>query len=522
MEQSRTTKSARNAIYGMTGLLINIVISFVAKSIFITCLGNEYNGLNGLFSNILSVLNLAELGFAGSIAFTLYKPLQNGNEREIAAIMNYYAKVYRTIALVVLVVGAAVIPFLQYLINEDISELSFNINELRIFYSLYLLNTVCSYLLSYKRTIIRADQNAYIISLVDNVGNILLNIVQIVLLILTKNYYAFLVVMVAKTLLNNIIIHIIASKKYKYLGKYKKEKITKEEKSYILKNVRAMMLHNIGGVAIGGTTSLVISAFVSVVEAGMYGNYLMIVNNVAAFINIIFTSMTASIGNLCVEKDEEEQYKVFRRINYLACMCGVFVFSCMIALFQPFITVWIGEDNLLPVSTVIVISFSAMVGNLRNAVLDFRTAKGLFVADRYKPLIEAALGVGLSIGLSYVLGITGVVLGYTMATFLFAFPVENYVLFKKGFHKSMPKQMLHVLATVLFAFLVAFVNYFIVGMVGIAGWGGFVLKLIISVAVSITMIVAFTMNTPEFKYFWGVFLGIGKAIGRKIKKILQK
>ena len=161
---SRTKKSLRNTIFGMVGLLCYLVVSFATKSVFVRLLGAEYNGVNGLFTNILQVLNLAELGFTTSIAYALYKPLKEKDERTTAALMSYFAKVYRIIALVVAIMGCCCIPILQYFIAEDISELSFSLNELRGYFAMYLTSTVCSFLLAYKRTIITADQNNYLVS----------------------------------------------------------------------------------------------------------------------------------------------------------------------------------------------------------------------------------------------------------------------------------------------------------------------------------------------------------------------
>lgn len=161
---SRTKKSLRNTIFGMTGMFCSLVVMFISRSIFVKLLGAEYNGINGLFSNILQVLNLAELGFATSVAYALYKPLKDGDKRTTAALMSFIAKIYRIIAVVVTVAGCCCIPILQYLIAEDISELPFSLNELRGYFTMYLASTVCSFLLAYKRTIITADQNNYLVS----------------------------------------------------------------------------------------------------------------------------------------------------------------------------------------------------------------------------------------------------------------------------------------------------------------------------------------------------------------------
>ena len=521
MEKSRVSKSLKNTIFGLVGMICSLIVSFATKSVFVRLLGAEYNGVNGLFTNILQVLNLAELGFATSIAYALYKPLKAGDERTTAALMSYFAKIYRIIAIVVTVAGCCCIPFLQYLIAEDISELSFTINQLRGYFAMFLANTVCSYLLAYKRTIITADQNNYLVTNVDNTFNILLNIVQIILLLIYKNFYAYLATMIAKTVINNLVLHIIASKKYPYLHTYRKEKLSKIEKSAIFKNVQAAFLHRIGGVIIFSTTSIVISAFVSLVDAGKYSNYILIVNSVNMFINIIFNSVTASIGNLCVDESEERQYDIFKKIRYLAFFAAVFSYVCYIILFNPFIEIWVGGDMVMSMWVVFAISLNAMVGYLRKAVNAFKDAKGMFRNDWYKPLLEAGVGIGLAIGLSYVWGTFGVIIGYTLATIFIAVPVENFVLFRQGLHKPFLNQLLILVGVTAFAFAVGAAGYFI-GTFIPSGIGWFVLRFIFAVVFAAGAFILVTIKTPEFKYFINLAARLLKGFGNKIKSAFSR
>lgn len=516
MEASRINKSLKNTLFGIAGMFCSLVVSFATKSVFVRLLGAEYNGVNGLFTNILQVLNLAELGFATSIAYALYKPLKAGDKQTTAALMSYFARVYRIIAIVVTVAGCCCIPFLQYLIAEDISELSFSLNQLRGYFAMFLANTVCSYLLAYKRTVITADQNNYLITNVDNLCNILLNVAQIVLLLIYKNFYAYLAIMIAKTVVNNLILHVIAGKKYPYLHTYRKEKLTKAEKSAIFKNVQAAFLHRIGTVIIFGTTSIIISAFVSLIDAGKYSNYIMIVTNVNNFINIVFNSMTASIGNLCVDESEDRQYEIFKKIQYLALFAAIFSYICYICLFNPFIEIWVGEDMVMSMWVVFAISLNAMVGYLRKAVNTFKDAKGMFRNDWFKPLLEAGVGIGLAIGLSYVWGTFGVVLGYTLATIFIAMPVENFVLFKQGIHKSLTKQLMTLVCAVVFAFAVGALGYYINTFIP-AGIGWFILRFFFVVIFAAGAFVLATFWTPEFKYYKTLAGRICKAMFAKIK-----
>lgn len=517
--ESRTAKSFRNTMFGIIGLFANLIINFVAKSIFIRLLGAGYNGVNGLFTNILNVLNLAELGFASSVCYMLYRPLKDNDHETAAKLMNYIAKVYRGIAAIVAVAGCCCIPFLQYLIADDISTLPFTLNQLRIYFAMFLANTVCSYLLAYKRTIITADQNSYIITNIDNMCNVGLNALQIVLLLVYKNYYAFLVIMISKTILNNLIIHLIAGKKYPYLSKYRKLKLDKAEKSAIFKNVQAMFLNKIGNVVLYSTTSIILSAFVSIVEAGIYSNYLMITSQIYSFINIVFNSMTASVGNLCVDKDERYQYGIFNKIQYLANFFAIFTFTCYVCLFNDFITIWLGESMLFPMPVVVMLSLNAMVLYLRRATVTFRDAQALYKKDWYKPIIEAVAGVSLSIGLSFVWGTFGVIFAFTIVMLLVSMVIENHTLFfygfkyKNGFWKQLLKSVGVLVAGCAFC---AF-TYWICSFIPL-GIGWFVLKMLFCVVFSTGSFFLVTCRTQAFKYYVSIAKRMILNIVSRLKK----
>ena len=516
MVGSRIEKSMKNAIFSAGGMMAMFVISFVSKSIFIKELGNAFNGVNYLFTGILNALNLAELGFASAIAYALYKPLATGDHELAAVLMNLFKRVYRIVALIVAVIGTFCIPFLQHLIKEDISTLPFSLGELRIYYAIYLLNDVLSYLLAYKRTIITADQQSYIISAVDYSCNIVLNILQIVLLVVTKSYYAFLVIMLAKTVINNIIIAVIANKKYPYIKQYKNAHLLSEDKKKLFGNVRAMMLHKIGAVVIINTSTIVVSAVVGVMENSLYGNYTMIAMQVMAFINIIFSAVTASVGNLCAEEIIEKQVQVFENMNYLSLWIGYFVFVCYVCLFNPFIDIWLGQGMTFGMATVVMFSVNQCVSYVRKSVNTFKDAKGLFRPDRYKPLIESAVGISLAIGLGHLWGVFGIMLGYTLATVCIAVPVEQWVLFRKGFNISGKKYVIEMLVMVALTGVVATGMYFLLGLLP-NGIGWFVLRLLLCLTIPNIVFVLLTFKTPEFKYFWSVGMSMLGKVKNKLK-----
>ncbi len=520
MANSRLNKSIKNTIIGIIFTMLNLIFQFSVKSVFIKLLGETYNGVNGLFSSILQVLNLAELGFASAVAYSLYKPLNEGNEREVAAYMNYFARVYRVIALVVALAGALCIPILQFLINEDIAELPFTLNQLRLYFVFYLANTVFSYLLAYKRTIISADQKMYIISISDNIANILLNALQIILLLITHNYFAFLAVMVAKTIINNLVVHLIANKKYPYLFTYKKESLLPEQKKALYGNINALMLHKVGSVIIFGTISIVISAFVGAEENGIYSNYVQIINGVNLFINIVFNSIVASVGDLCVRASDEDKTRVFKRIDFLGKWLSVFCMTCYINMFNSFInSVWIRSDGVhsFEFAIVVAIAVSACTTYMRKTVLIFRDAMGLFKKDWYKPLIESAVGIALAIGLNFVAGVFGIVVGYTIAAVFIAVPIETYVLFKFGLHRKCLRYLIWQYVALAFAIALGIGVYYVCELFKLNGIIDFVVRTLISLIVPNIILLLVNIKNENLRYYINLLKNLTSKISNKFR-----
>ncbi|MBR2988907.1 MAG: hypothetical protein IKC64_04195 [Clostridia bacterium] len=516
--QSRVKKSIKNTGFGLVGLAISLIVQFISRTFFIRLLGAEYNGINGLFSNILHVLNLAELGFAYSVAYSLYAPLQSENTEKVSAIMNFLRKVYGIIMLVVLVTGSACIPFLQYLIKEDVSTLPFTLNQIRTFFAIYLINTALSYSFSYKRTLITADQKSYLVSNVDNFGNVILYTVQILSLWLWKNYYLYLTLMAVRTVIGNILLTIIADRKYPYLKRNRKLKLDKCERSAILKKVGAMFFYKIGAVIVSSTATIIISAFVGIIDVSKYANYVLIVTAVTAFVNIIFNALTASVGNLCTTANEDYQYRVFRRISYISNFFTVFAFTCYVGIFNPFVTVWVGADMTFDIWVVVAISLNASITLYRTATNTFINAKGLFTKDWFKPLLEAILGIVLAIVLSYPLGTLGVVIGYLAPAVLISIPIETVVLYKYGFNLGARKvfeQFLRLIGCLCLSALTGALAYYICSLLG-TGIAWLVVKLVICVLLGGLSFVLCTFYLDAFKYYFNLAKSIlGKFFKRK-------
>lgn len=498
-KNSRTTNVIRNAIGGVGGQLFTSIFMFVCRTYFIKLLGATYLGINGLFSNILSMLSLAELGIGPAIVFSMYKPIAENDEIHIAKLMNFYKSAYRIVAFVVAAIGLGIMPFLEFLI-KDVPD----VDNLKLIFVLILSNTVISYFYAYKGSMLNADQKAYVTVIFRNIFAVVQNVLQIIVLIVTGNFIIYLVTQIITTFLGNFLQAIYVDKKYPFLVKYKTERIDKSERSDIMRRVRGMMMHKIGGFVLNSTDNLVISKFVGVVAVGIYSNYLMIINLIKTFVHQFSGSISASVGNLIASESKEKSYSVFNSIFLVHFWLYSFCTICFWVMFQPFIEWWIGNEYLLGSATLFLVLINFYCAGIQECVNTFTNATGLFWETRHKPVLECIINLGVSIVLAYKMGIEGVFIG-TLVSYLCTFWINPVLIFKKQFQKTAA------------AYFIRFIMYLIITVTVALSLGNicnyifddaslfsiFMRALICIIVPNLLYIVLF-YNTKEFKYCYNL------------------
>lgn len=428
----RLDNSAKNIKIAWIMQMVHIFGQFISRTVIIMVLTVEYVGLSGLFSNILSMLSLAELGIGEAIVYSLYAPIARNEKRNINAIMAFYRKVYITIGAFIIVVGISLTPFIKYLIKgvPDIPDIN-------TIYILYVINSAMSYFFSYKATFIKANQKSYIVNINDEIFNIVSIVVRAILLIITKNYILYMVLGITILLMQNISITIIANKKYPYLKEKSKDKIPKEIFADIKKNTAAMVLHKVGSVIVFATDNLIISKFLGLVSVGLYSNYYTLTNALNTFINKFFTAISASVGNLAVEESIDKQEKTLFRVMFIN--FWLYTFGCcgLFAMLNPFIgNIWLGQEYTFGMIIVFLIVLKNYLTGMRKAAQTFKNAKGLYWYNKYMPLYESIINLVTSIIFVKLLGISGVMLGTIISSLATCVWIEPHVLYKYGFEKS--------------------------------------------------------------------------------------
>lgn len=499
----RTERSVKNISVSLFTQLLNILFQFVLRTIFIMVLSKEYLGLNGLFSNILSCLSFAELGFGAAITFSLYKPLANNDYKAIAGIMNYFKIVYYCVACFVLIVGTLLTPFLPYLINGTPS-----ISNIYLIYILFVINSSLSYLGIYKSTLIIADQRKDIVDKNNIVFKLLQLFLQGLILLTTHNYNLYLLIQIIMTVLCNFSISIIVDRRYNYLKAMGNEVISDNVRDEIKNNVRATLLHKIGAVVIFSTDNILLSKFFGLIIVGLYSNYYLIINTLSILTGQIQSSIVASVGNLGVTESSEKKMLVFHRYMFVNFWIFSFTSSCLISLFNPFVEIWLGKDFLLPYSVVSILVFNYFITGLRSASATFNNAFGLFWHTRQLPIIESFLNIVLSIIFACSFGYIGIFIGTSVSSLLTGIWYEPYVLYKMAFNVSPKKYYLKLVEYSSVAFICALISFLIINCVEISGIVGITLKFIIAIIIPNLILFLIYYKSKRFIYYKNLFVNV--------------
>lgn len=514
---SRTQSSIKNLITALIGQMAGIIISILARIVFLHYLNEEYLGLNGLFTNILTIFSLVELGIGPAMNFSLYKPLAEKNTEQIKSLMRLYKRAYIGIGFAIAVISVIFIPFYTVFMDEvpDIPNLT-------LIYVLFAGNSVISYFFSYKRALIICDEKRYIATIFRYSFFFALNVIQIIILITTHNYILFLTAQLLCTFLENVAVSYKADKLYPFLKEKNVNPLSKETSTEIKKNVFAMIFHKIGGIVVFSTDNIILSKVVGLTAVGLYSNYYLITDALNKIINQVFSSIVASVGNLNAiecEKNTERLEAVFNRVFFLNFWIFGFSSSCLITLFNPFISLWVGSEYTFDIITVTVISINFFLTGIRKSALTFREATGVFYYDRYKPLFECVINIIASVILAEYIGTTGVFLGTIISTISAPLWVEPYVLYKHIFHKSMKFYMLKLLLYTTVTTIASAATFMISQFVSMENQlAGFILKFLISLIIPNLIFILIFFKSKDFKYF----VELISKIFNKIKTTIRK
>lgn len=514
MSTSRSESVARNSVVGLIMKLINLLLTFIVRTVFISVLGKEYLGINGLFTNILTILSFTELGIGNAIVFAMYKPLAQNRYDIVNALMNFYHKCYCIIGVAILGVGLIVTPFIPKLVTGY--TLDFNIYGLFI---LYLLNAIVTYFFASRTSFLSAIQKQYKVDIYQQVVKAVKEVFMGIALIVTHNFILYLLINIVLEALLSIYIYIKIGKDYPFLKEKVTYKITKEEYSAIAKNIYALVLYKVATTVLGGTDNIIISAYVGLEAIGILSNYVLIVSNVTNFTSIISQSVTASIGNLNTTDDREKKECIFNSLLIVSFWIFGWIAIGMLLFFNPVLKIWIGEAYLFEWPIVFAICLNFYVGGLQTAGYTFRVTNGYFRNSRYFPVLNVIINLGLSIYLVKRIGVLGVLIATPISRILTTTLIDPYYVYKLSFNKS--PSIFYIKYVALFALegLTYYVNYLVLRLIPGESILLLIIKIIICSCITNAM---FYMALHKDKNFLYVKENIIRLISRWLMKVRIK
>lgn len=494
---NRSQYAAKNIAFGYLSNIVVTILGFVLRTIFIYKLDKTLLGINGLYTDILSVLSLADLGLGTAMNYSLYVPVARRDYQKIAAYMRMFKKAYRYIALVVAGLGMLLIPFLQYII-KDAGTVS--PSQLKLYYIIFLVSIVSTYLVSYKYSIVNAEQKGYIQTNIAMITKLVTVVLQIAALLFWGNFTVYLLTQMTVELIQKIVVNIYLNHKYPYLKETTNVELNTEEKNGVTRNVKALLLHKLGDIARFQTDSIIISAFISVSLVGMVDNYKLVITSIAGFVNIIFNSVLASLGNLIATENKEKQYQVFKTYRFMGAWIYGFSSVGFFVLLTPLIKLLWGTKFVIGISAIGLLLLDYYFKGFRIILTNFKTAAGIFQEDKYIALIQGIVNLVISLALVQPLGLVGIYIG-TVVSGLIANFFKPHIIYKKCFEKSIREYYMdsakYIIQAMVILGISAFLNMYVVGS---DNWFRFIIMVvIITVLYNGSFLLLFHRN-EEFRY----------------------
>lgn len=516
VQKSRTEYSLLNIGAGLGGYALNTIIGLVCRMVFTRTLSAEYLGIGGLFTNILSMLSLAELGIGSAIVYALYKPLAIDDRDKIATLVKFYGQCYRTIGVIVGIIGIALIPFLNLLIDApDIRE------SIYLIYGLYLFNTASSYFFSYRSSLIMAAQQNYIVTATNYAVTIFQSILQIIWLLSTHEFIGYLIIQCVGGLIYNIVISYIAKRKFPFIVSTKIRPLEREEYKGLVRNIRALVIWKLCGLLVNSTDNIIITYFSGLAAVGLSSNYTLLSATLNSLLNQIFSGITASIGNLNATESNEKKLKIFNTIHFASfwlfgwAAIGIFVVS------SDIVCLMFGESYVLPIEIPFVIAVNFYMVGMQSAVWTYKNTMGLFRQGRYLLIFTAGINLVCSLWLGKKWGLFGILFATAISRAFTNTWYDPYAVFKYGLKEKVSIYYKEYGLYLLILTLAGSLSYLSCSFICFSPLLNVVLKFLICCAVPNAVFLLCFYRKEEFKYYKDLLIKLQEKIQRNIVRRLR-
>ena len=504
----RMTNTVNNIKYSFLSQIISLLLKFVSRTVFLKTLGVAYSGVSGLYSNVLGILALSEMGFSSAMTFALYKPMADNNTEKLQSLMGLYKKFYRIVAVVIAVLGICLVPFLPSIIKGG-EEIGFD--KLTIYYLISLLDTVLSYFVSYKYSMVYAEQKGYIHTRISTIFNTALVVLQIIGLLLFKNYVIYLCLSVVVGLIQKFYLNNYLNKRYPFLKAKRCKPLDSSDVKDIKKNVKALVLHNVGAKCIYQTDNIIISAFISIVITGCVSYYLMVIHAVNSFINTVLTSAVSSIGNVIATESKKKQKDIIDKYVFITLYLSGFAAVGFSTLLSPFVELLWGSELVLGNSVVLLLVMSVYITFQLDGINIIKTAAGIFDEDKFVPIVQAIINIVVSILLARHIGLAGVYIGtivQAIVALIWKSIITYKVMFKSSIYRYIGQQIYHFILVIISTALCLVIRKWLF-VNGVNIWN-FAIMTVFVVVIPNMIFIFGSRNKKEMKFVFDILKKRGK------------
>lgn len=499
MELEKTKNTINGFISGIFSQAVNTILPFALRTAMIYSIGIEYAGINSLFTSILSVLSLADLGFASAVVFAMYKPIKENDNEKLCQLLGYYQRIFQYVGLIIFAGGLAVMPFLRYIIKSDVPG---HLN-LYVLYLGFLINTVITYFFGgYRTSILYAHQRKDIHNIVVTVVNFFGYILQVVLMLVFKQYYLYLAVMIGMNLTVTLCSAAVAKRMFPNIQP--KPGLDKESRTDIFRKVTDLLYQRVGETVSTSLDSVVISRFLGFTALAMYGNYFYVFSAARSFMDAFFSSLTAGVGNKILTASKEENKTVFYRLMSVSAYLVMFCCACLAGMYQPFMNLWMGSVYMYPASIVALFVLYFFVNGARRIVMIYKDALGMWHYDRWKSIVGAAVNLFFNITLVQIMGVGGVIISTIISYLAVEMPWETHVLYKHYFQQPETEFYHRYVKNLIVTALVCLSVYYAASAVSFdSALLSFLFSTAVTISLTILMIFVIYHKNEDFRFLLG-------------------
>ncbi len=477
MERNRQRDLQKNIVVGLLVQVLSLAVNLISKSAIRSYLDIEYLGLQSVFANFCDIFVFGFAGLGTAMQFRMYRAFAKQDETRIRELYHHFDRIYQKITWLVSAVGGVCAIFVLLTINADISDL-----EVLLTYLLYLISIIITNRFLVRSYFIMADERRYVVSAINGAVDVAALAVQILVLKFTRNYALFLLCILVKNVIINLVIKRYLHRKYPVV-KGTAGEIQDSEKKEIVSNIKDLMVSKLGAVLVRSTDSILTSSLINTALAGIYSNYQFIITGVLSLLQTFFQAITARIGHIMNHDDSAKKEKSLFYSTAANIWITGFTLVCFVLLVQDFVTLWMGKDALLSKALVCLIAVNYYLDSIRESTNTFRNILGLFHKIKRAVLLKGLINLILSIILGKLYGLGGIVAATGISQLVTLFWYEPYLVYRY-FKKSVWAEVFYQLRALLAIAVCLAVSYFATQWLTVTGWGMLVIKALLCAAVS--------------------------------------